>query len=256
MYIKTSGARLWDSLMAMAEIGATPKGGCNRVAFSDEDRRGRDLFVRWCEEAGCRVSVDRFGNIFARRPGRRDGMPVVMAGSHLDTQPTGGKFDGVYGVLAGLEVVRTLNDQGIETEAPIEVAVWTNEEGCIFRPMLGSAVLTGLIPLEEALSMREDQEGWTVEEGLRSMNYSGDLPVNSYPVACYFEAHIEQGPILEQNEMVIGVVNAAQGQRWYDVILEGVEAHAGPTPMETRKDAMVGASRIILEIDRIGRGRP
>ncbi len=256
LYIKTSGERLWNSLMEMAKIGATEKGGCNRVAFSDEDKLGRDLFVKWCEEAGCTVSVDQFGNIFARRSGRDNSQPVVIAGSHLDTQPTGGKFDGVYGVLAGLEVIRTLNDNKIETDAPIEVAVWTNEEGCIFKPMLGSAVYTGMIPLDEALNMREESEGWSIKEGLERMGYYGTLSMQSYPVACYFEAHIEQGPILEKQGNIIGVVNSAQGQRWYDVSLTGVEAHAGPTPMETRKDAMVGASRIILEIDRIGRSQP
>jgi N-carbamoyl-L-amino-acid hydrolase len=254
-YMRVDGTRLWSSLMEMAEIGATAKGGCNRVAFSDEDRRGRDLFVGWCEDAGCRVSIDRFGNIFARRPGRRDDLPVVMAGSHLDTQPTGGKFDGVFGVLAALEVVRSLNDQGIETDAPIEVAVWTNEEGCIFKPMLGSTVFTGMVSLEEALDWREEQQGWSIREGLERMGYAGDMPVNSYPVACYFEAHIEQGPILEANAKVIGVVTGAQGQRWYDLVVEGQEAHAGPTPMEVRRDAMMGAARIVLEIDRIGRSR-
>ncbi len=254
--MRVNGERLWSSLMAMGRIGATPKGGCNRIAFSDEDRRARDLFVRWCEEAGCHVSVDRFGNTFARRSGRRDELPVVMAGSHLDTQPTGGKFDGVFGVLAGLEVIRSFNDHGIETEAPIEVAVWTNEEGCIFKPMLGSAVFTGMIPLDEALAMREERAGWSIEEGLERIGYAGDMAVNSYPVACYFEAHIEQGPVLERNGKVIGVVNAAQGQRWYDISLEGQEAHAGPTPMDARRDAVVGASRIVLEIDRIGRSRP
>lgn len=256
MYLKTNGDRLWQSLMEMANIGATKKGGCNRIAFTQEDQQGRDLFVNWCEESGCIVSVDQFGNIFARRSGKDNSRPAVIAGSHLDTQPTGGKFDGVYGVLAGLEVIRTLNEHGVETEAPLEIAVWTNEEGCIFKPMLGSAVFTGLIPLDEALAMREDTEGWTVKEGLERMGYFGTLPMQSYPIACYFEAHIEQGPILEEQGNVIGVVSSAQGQRWYDLSLTGVEAHAGPTPMETRKDAMVGAARIILEIDRIGRSRP
>jgi N-carbamoyl-L-amino-acid hydrolase len=254
-YIRVDGARLWANLMEMAKIGATEKGGCNRVAFSDEDRRGRDLFVDWCEQAGCKVSVDRFGNIFARRSGRRDDLPVVMVGSHLDTQPTGGKFDGVYGVLAGLELVRSLNERGVETDAAIEVAVWTNEEGCIFKPMLGSAVFTGLLPLDDALAYREEQAGWSVREGLERMGYAGKMAINSYPVACYFEAHIEQGPILEANANVIGVVTAAQGQRWYDLVVEGQEAHAGPTPMEVRRDAMMGAARIVLEIDRVGRSR-
>ncbi|MEM7293678.1 MAG: Zn-dependent hydrolase, partial [Pseudomonadota bacterium] len=239
-----------------AKIGATDKGGCNRVAFSDEDRRGRLLFTQWCEDSGCTVNIDQFGNMFARRPGRNNDLPAVVAGSHLDTQPTGGKFDGVFGVLAGLESVRTLNDHNIETEAPIEIAVWTNEEGCIFKPMLGSAVHTGLVPLDDALAMREESEGWSIQEGLERIGFAGAMPVASYPIACYFEAHIEQGPILEAEENVIGVVTAAQGQRWYDIALEGQEAHAGPTPMEVRRDAMMGAARIVLEIDRIGRSRP
>ena len=256
MYLQTNKERLWDSLMQMAKIGATEKGGCNRIAFSDEDRQGRDLFVQWCEQAGCSVKVDKFGNIFARRSGKNNNLPAVVAGSHLDTQPTGGKFDGVFGVLAGLETVRTLNDNSIETEAPIEIAVWTNEEGCIFKPMIGSAVFTGLIPLHEALAMREEREGWSIQDGLERIGYAGNMPINSYPVACYFEAHIEQGPILETKNKVIGVVTAAQGQRWYDLVIEGQEAHAGPTPMEVRRDAMMGAARIVLEVDRIGRSRP
>ena len=252
-YLKTDSDRLWQSLMEMARIGATDKGGCNRVAFSDEDQAGRELFIGWCKAAGCTVSIDQFGNLFARRAGKNNDLPAVIMGSHLDTQPTGGKFDGVYGVLAGLEVMRTLNDENVKTESPLEVAVWTNEEGCIFKPMLGSAVFTGLVPLEEALAMREETEGWSIQEGLERTGFAGSMPIYSYPVACYFELHIEQGPILEANNKVIGVVTAAQGQRWYDLELEGQEAHAGPTPMETRRDAMMGAARIILEIDRIGR---
>ena len=254
--LKTNVSRLWNSLMAMAEIGATPKGGCNRVAFSEEDRLGRNLFVSWCEKEGCKVSVDKFGNIFARRPGKYDAAPVVMTGSHLDTQPTGGRFDGVYGVLAGLEVIRTLNNHDIETEAPIEVAVWTNEEGCIFKPMLGSAVFTGMLDLNEVLTWCHDTEGWSIQAGLERMGYAGSMSVNSYPVACYFEAHIEQGPVLEMNENVIGVVKSSQGQRWYDLVLTGQEAHAGPTPMQVRKDPLMGAARIVLEIGRIGGSRP
>jgi N-carbamoyl-L-amino-acid hydrolase len=256
MSVKTDGARLWHSLMEMAEIGATEKGGCNRVALTDLDKRGRDLFVGWCEAAGCTVSVDRIGNIFARRPGKNPDAPVVMTGSHLDTQPTGGRFDGVYGVLAGLEVVRTLNDRGIETEAPIEVAVWTNEEGAIFTPMMGSAVYCGIRDLEEVRGWRHPEEGWAVGDRLAEIGYDGDLPMRAYPVAAYFEAHIEQGPVMEINQTTVGVVTASQGQRWYDITVTGQEAHAGPTPMEVRKDPMMGASRIILEIDRIGRSTP
>lgn len=256
MTVQIDGGRLWDSLMEMAKIGATEKGGCNRVAFTDLDRQGRDLFVGWCRDAGCEVSVDRIGNIFARRPGRASDAPVVMTGSHLDTQPTGGRFDGVYGVLAGLEVIRTLNDRDIETEAPLEVAVWTNEEGAIFTPMMGSAVYCGIRDLDDVRAWRHPDEGWSVGDRLAEIGYDGDLPPRAYPVAAYFEAHIEQGPIMEINQTTIGVVTASQGQRWYDIEVIGQEAHAGPTPMEVRKDPMMGASRIILEIDRIGRSSP
>ncbi len=254
MSIRINGDRLWGSLMEMARIGATKKGGVNRIAFTDLDQQARDLFAGWGRAAGCDVRVDRFGNMFIRRPGRNPDAPVVMAGSHLDSQPTGGKFDGVYGVLAGLEAIRCLNDQGIETEAPIEVVNWTNEEGCIFRPMIGSAVWTGLLPLGDALAMREDREGWTIQEGLERIGYAGDQGLmGAYPVACYLEAHIEQGPVLEDAGEMVGVVDATQGQLWYDLALTGREAHAGPTPMAVRRDALMGMSRIALEIDRIAR---
>jgi len=216
-YIRTNGQRLWDSLMEMAKIGATEKGGCNRVAFTDEDKQARDLFVSWCEAAGCAVSVDQFGNIFARRSGQNNTLPAVIAGSHLDTQPTGGKFDGVYGVLAGLEVIRSLNDNNLDTEAPIEVAVWTNEEGCIFKPMLGSAVFTGMIPLQEALGMREETEGWSIKEGLERMGYSGSLPMMSYPVACYFEAHIEPLPFHPALVDTVRKFARAEGKPYQDI---------------------------------------
>ena len=254
--VATNGERLWDSLMEMARIGATEKGGVNRVAFTDLDRHARDLFRDWAEEAGCSVRVDPFGNMFARREGLDPDAPVVMVGSHLDSQPTGGRFDGVWGVLAGLEVVRSLNDAGVQTQAPIEVVNWTNEEGYIFRPMIGSAVWTGLLDLEEALAMRSE-EGWSIAEALERMGYAGDAPLMQRDrVACYLEAHIEQGPVLEQAGEWIGVVDATQGQRWYDLVLTGREAHAGPTPMPARKDALMGMSRIALEVDRIARERP
>ncbi len=250
--IQINAERLWDSLMEMARIGATEKGGNCRLALTDLDKQGRDLFVRWCEEAGCSVSVDRMGNIFARRPGKDDSLPPVMAGSHLDTQPTGGKFDGVYGVLAGLEVVRTLNDHGYETDAPIEVAVWTNEEGSRFAPaMVASGVFAGVFDLDYGLS-RADLDGKTMGEELERIGYAGEREVGGRPIRACFEAHIEQGPILEAEEKTIGVVTGAQGQRWYEITLTGMEAHAGPTPMPRRKDALVGASRIVGEVNRIG----
>ncbi len=244
--------RLWDSIEAINRFGATPSGGVCRLEFSPENKQARDLFVRWCEEAGCRVRVDRFGNIFARRAGRDDALPAVITGSHLDTQTSGGRFDGIYGVLAGLEVVRSLNEQGIETNAPLEVVVWTNEEGELFKPMLGSAVWLGMEELESTLDMQE-ADGLTIRQGLENMGYLGEMPLNSYPVKAYFEAHIEQGPVLYDSSEVLGVVNCAQKQYWYDLRLVGQEAHAGPTPMASRRDAMVAASRMVLEFDRIGR---
>lgn len=245
-------ARLWDSLMEMAKIGATEKGGVCRIALTDLDRDGRDLFVKWCKDAGCTISVDQMGNIFARRPGKNNDLAPVMTGSHLDSQPTGGKFDGVYGVLAGLEVLRTLNDFGIETDAPVEVAVWTNEEGSRFAPaMVASGVFAGVFDLDYGLS-RADLDGKTMGEELKRIGYAGDLPVGGRPVGAYFEAHIEQGPILEAETKTIGVVTHAQGQRWYEVNVIGQDAHAGPTPMERRKDALVGAARMVGEINRIG----
>ena len=254
---RIDAGRLWNSLMEFADIGATPKGGVRRIAFSDLDRQGRNLFRRRAEEAGCTVRVDPFGNMFARRPGRSPEAPVVMAGSHLDSQPTGGRFDGSFGVLAGLEAVRALNDAAIKTEAPIEIVNWTNEEGFIFRPMMGSAVWTGLLPLEEALAMREPAGRWTLGEGLAQIGHAGDgALLGGYPVACYLEAHIEQGPVLEQAGDVVGVVDATQGQRWYDVVLTGREAHAGPTPMPARRDALMGMSAIALEIQRIACENP
>ncbi|HEY0524047.1 MAG TPA: Zn-dependent hydrolase [Stellaceae bacterium] len=250
--IRIDADRLWDSLMEMAKIGATEKGGVCRLALTDLDRQGRDLFVRWCREAGCTVTVDRMGNIFARRPGRDDSLPPVMTGSHLDTQPTGGKFDGIFGVLAGLEVIRTLNDCNYQTQAPIEVAVWTNEEGSRFAPaMTASGVFAGVFDLEYGLS-RADKDGRTMGEELARIGYAGDAPCGGRPIAALFEAHIEQGPILEAERKTIGIVTGAQGQRWYEITITGQEAHAGPTPMARRRDALVGASRLVLEVNRIG----
>lgn len=251
MNIAINQQRLWDSIEQINRHGATEEGGVCRLEFSPENKAARDLFVDWCEEAGCTVQVDRFGNIFARRPGRDNALPAVITGSHLDTQTSGGRFDGIYGVLAGLEVIRSLNDQGIETEAPVEVAVWTNEEGELFKPMLGSAVWLGMEELEATLDMQES-DGLTIRQGLQDMGYLGDMPLNNYPVKAYFEAHIEQGPVLDDHKEVLGVVNCAQKQYWYDLRVVGQEAHAGPTPMGSRRDAMVAASRMVLEFDRVG----
>jgi N-carbamoyl-L-amino-acid hydrolase len=250
--LSINGERLWDSLMEMAKIGATEKGGCCRLALTDLDRQSRDLFVKWCEGAGCSLRVDKMGNIFARRPGRNEDLPPVMVGSHLDTQPTGGRFDGVYGVLAGLEVVRSLNDLGYETEHPVEVAVWTNEEGSRFAPaMVSSGVFAGVFSLDYGLS-RSDPEGKTMGEELARIGYAGPEEVGGRPVHAFFEVHIEQGPILEAEDKTIGIVTDAQGQRWYEITLTGVESHAGPTPMDRRKDALLGASRVVQLVNRVG----
>jgi N-carbamoyl-L-amino-acid hydrolase len=251
--LSINGDRLWRSLMEIAEIGATPKGGVCRLALTDEDRRGRDLFIRWCEEAGCTIRIDRMGNIFARRAGLDNTLPPVMTGSHLDTVPTGGKFDGILGVLAGLEVLRTLNDLDYVTRAPVEVAVWTNEEGSRFSPaMISSGVFAGAIPMEDAKA-RTDKDGKSLGDELKRIGYEGEDDVGGRPVSAFFELHIEQGPILEAEQKTIGVVTAVQAFRWYELKLTGQDAHAGTTPMEARRDALLGAAEIIQTVDRIAR---
>ncbi len=250
--LSIDGDRLWDSLMEMAKIGPGVAGGNRRLALTDEDREGRDLFVSWCEAAGCTVTVDAMGNIFARRPGRDDSLAPVVTGSHLDTQPTGGKYDGVYGVLVGLEVIRSLNDLDYQTERPIEVVCWTNEEGSRFAPaMISSGVYAGAFTLEEAHA-KEDADGVTLGSELDRIGYAGDLPVGGRDFHAYVEAHIEQGPILEDEDKDIGIVTGAQGQRWYEITLTGQESHAGTTPMERRRDALLGAARIVELVNRIG----
>ncbi len=237
--------RLWRSLMAMAEIGATGRGGCNRQALTDHDKAGRDLFVSWATDAGCAVTIDEVGNIFARRPGGDAEAPPVLSGSHLDTQATGGRFDGVYGVLAGLEVVRTLSDHGMTTRRPIEIAVWTNEEGCRFAPaMLGSGVVAGAYAREYAYA-RVDRDGCAFGAELARIGYKGDAPAAKRPIRAAFEAHIEQGPILERAGKTIGVVTGIQGAYWFDVRLTGASCHAGPTPMDMRRDPWRAACPII-----------
>ena len=251
---RVDGDRLWSSLMELARIGATPKGGVRRVTLTPADREGRELFARWCREAGLEVRVDGIGNMFARRAGaERDAPPVVM-GSHLDSQPNGGKFDGAYGVMAGLEVVRALNDAGVQTRAPLEVASWTNEEGSRFVPtLMGSGVFTGVYALEEILT-HKDVEGISVGEALESIGCAGNA--RPHKVGAYFEAHIEQGPVLEDTKTTIGVVQGALGQRWFDVLIAGQDAHAGPTPMELRKDALLAAAELTLEVNRIAGAFP
>ncbi len=248
---RVNGERLWRSLMDLAEIGATEKGGVRRLALTDLDRQGRDLVCRWLREASLQVTVDRIGNIFARRDGIDPTAAPVVSGSHIDTQPSGGKFDGNYGVMAALEVVRTLNDLGLRTRAPIEVAIWTNEEGSRFAPvMMGSGVFAGAFTLEHALAQC-DVDGASVQHALHAIGYAGDARVGGRSFAAYFEAHIEQGPILEDLGHTIGVVTGALGLRWYDVLLTGQDSHAGPTPMRLRKDALLGAARIVDAVNRL-----
>ena len=249
--LRINSDRLWESLMRMAEIGATAKGGSRRLALSDEDRAGRDLFCQWCEAIGCSLTVDQLGNIFARRLGRNPDRAPVAAGSHLDTQPHGGKFDGVYGVLAGLEVLRTLHEHRIETEAPLEVAVWTNEEGARFAPsMIASAVFAGVYGVDFARSIT-DREGTTMGEELERIGYAGEEVCGDHPFEAFFEAHIEQGPVLEREGHTIGVVENVQGLRWYDVTVIGQDAHAGSTPMAGRRNALVGAAAMIEAVDEL-----
>jgi N-carbamoyl-L-amino-acid hydrolase len=242
-----NGTRLWESLMTLARIGATEKGGVKRLALTDLDKQGRDLVISWAKAEGMTVTVDKIGNVFMRRAGRNNALPPIMCGSHIDTQPTGGKFDGNYGVLSGIEVVRTLNERGIQTEAPIEVAYWTNEEGSRFVPvMMGSGVFAKAFTLEHALNAT-DVDGKSVRDELARIGYVGEQEPGDHPIGAYFEAHIEQGPVLEDADITIGVVTACLGQRWYDCVVTGMEAHAGPTPMGLRKDAMQVATTIMQE---------
>jgi N-carbamoyl-L-amino-acid hydrolase len=249
--LRVDGRRLWDSIMAMAEIGPGQHGGSCRLALTDEDRAGRDLFVGWCREIGCSIEIDDMGNIFARRAGLNPGLPPVVAGSHLDTQPHGGKFDGIYGVLAALEVLRSLHDNDIATEAPLEAVVWTNEEGSRFAPaMIASGVYAGLFDKQYAWA-RSDSDGKTIGEELRRIGYLGDAVCGKHEIGALLEAHIEQGPILEAERRQVGVVVGGQGQRWYDLTLKGQDSHAGSTPMPGRRDALVAAAEIIASVQAL-----
>jgi N-carbamoyl-L-amino-acid hydrolase len=252
---RIDGKRLWDSLMAMAEIGATPKGGVKRLTLSDVDKKGRDTFKGWCEALGLTVRVDAIGNMFARREGRDPKRLPVLMGSHLDSQPTGGKFDGALGVIAGLEVMRTLNDLNIVTEAPIELVNWTDEEGSRFgHSLMGSGVWAGVYTLEKAYGLK-DVDGVSVSEALESIGYKGEHPARPFPADAYFELHIEQGPILEREGRQVGIVTGAQAQVWYDAVITGRESHAGTTPPSMRRDALVAAARVVTLVDELMRAR-
>ena len=257
MKIRIDAERLWKSLMDLARIGATPKGGVRRITLTAADREGRDQFVRWARDAALAVRWDAIGNIFARRPGSDASAAAVMMGSHLDSQPSGGRFDGAYGVMAGLEVMRTLNDHGIVTRAPLEVASWTNEEGSRFVPvMMGSGVFAGIFPVEEVLKAT-DREGIRAGEALAAIGYAGKP--GAHKLAAYFEAHIEQGPVLEDTRTTIGVVEGALGQRWFDAAFTGQDSHAGPViaTIPTASDAaLIASSRLVLEVNRIAKAYP
>ena len=245
--------RLWDTLMQTAQIGATPKGGICRLTLTDLDRQVRDWFKAQCEALGCSVAIDDVGNMFARRPGKNPALPPIAMGSHLDTQPTGGKFDGALGVLAALEAMRTLHDLGYETNAPIEIVNWTNEEGSRFAPaMLASGVFAGVFTADYAHA-RTDRDGKSFGEELQRIGYKGGERAGSRKFSGLFELHIEQGPILEDEGRMIGVVQGVQGIRWYEVTITGQDAHTGATPMRLRKNALLGAARVIDRIDAIAR---
>jgi N-carbamoyl-L-amino-acid hydrolase len=243
-----NGDRLWGAVMAMAEIGRTPAGGVRRLALSDEDRLARDLLVRWLREAGCAVRVDDLGNIYGRRDGEDADAAPVVCGSHLDTVPTGGRFDGALGTLAALEIVRAMSDAGLRARRPVEVVCWTNEEGVRFAPaMLASGVVCGRFAVEEAYAAR-DQDGRNFEEELRRIGYLGKAEHRMRAPAAYVELHVEQGPVLEDEGAQVGIVEGVEGISWGWVEVTGRAAHAGPTPVGDRRDALVAASRIVLAL--------
>lgn len=247
---------LWDRLMKMAEIGEIAGNGCNRQALTDTDAQGRALFQSWCADLGLIVSHDAVGNMFARMGGADDTLAPLVIGSHLDTQPTGGRFDGVLGVLAGLEVIRVLKDRNIIPPRPIEIANWTNEEGARFAPaMMGSGVYAGVFDLKDVRSIT-DADGIRLGDELDRLGLSDGTNPQEKEIFAYLELHIEQGPVLEAENTSIGIVTGAQAIRWYDLTVTGEEAHAGPTPMGLRKDAMEAVPDIVSAILEIGQSSP
>ncbi|UAB90692.1 Zn-dependent hydrolase [Ruegeria sp. SCSIO 43209] len=249
--LRINGDRLWDSLMEMAKIGPGVAGGNNRQTLTDEDAEGRALFQKWCEDAGCSMGLDQMGNMFARREGADPEALPVYVGSHLDTQPTGGKYDGVLGVLGGLEIIRTLNDLGIKTKHPIVATNWTNEEGTRYAPaMLSSGVFAGMHTQDWAYA-REDAEGKKFGDELNRIGWRGDEEVGARKMHAFFELHIEQGPILEAEGKDIGVVTHGQGLSWTQVTVTGKDAHTGSTPMPMRKNAGLAMARILEKVDEI-----
>lgn len=246
------GTRLWSDLMTLGAIGALPRGGCDRLALTDADCDGRNLFAHWCHEAGLTLRIDAMGNMFARRDGQDPSLRPVLAGSHLDTQSPGGRFDGPLGVLAALAAVRAIDAAGVTTRRAIEVVNWTNEEGARFFPgLMGSAVYAGALPLDVAYAAT-DRAGRTVEAELARVRYRGDAPMGGVVPDSYFELHIEQGPVLEEAGTTIGVVTHSHYSTYTDMECLGENAHISSMPMARRRNALAGAARVIAEIDRIG----
>jgi N-carbamoyl-L-amino-acid hydrolase len=251
--LQIDSARLWGDIHETAKFGATPKGGVRRLTLGAEDKQVRDWFRKACEAAGCEVRVDALGTMFAIRPGRDMSKPPIGIGSHLDTQPTGGKYDGILGTLAALEVVRAMNDAGIETEFPICVCNWTNEEGSRYAPaMMASAAYAGDYTTDDILG-RKDADGITVAEALDTIGYRGADPVGQQKFSAFVELHIEQGPLLEAENKTIGVVDRGQGIMWYDGKIAGFASHAGSTPMPLRKDALAAFSEVVLAVEKLAR---
>src|SRR5213083_3329832 len=243
-------ARLEQSIDELGRIGATPRGGLTRLALTDDDKRGRDLMVRWMREAGLRVTVDQMGNIFGERAGREP-LPPVMMGSHVDSVPTGGKYDGQLGVLCGLETIRALDTHKIRTRHPVTLAIFTNEEGARFQPaMIASGVMAGKIPLEDAYNAR-DRDGLCLVDELERIGYLGSEPCVPRPLRAYLELHIEQGPFLEEEGLAVGVVEGIVAIAWSRLTIHGVQDHAGPTPMRIRHDALVAAAQVVTGVRRI-----
>lgn len=250
--IAIDAPRFWSTIARSGEIGPGKAGGLRRLALTDADKEMRDVFVTWCTEASCTISIDRVGNIFARRPGTDDHLPPVLMGSHLDTQVAGGKYDGIVGVLAGLEVLRTLDDRRIATKRPLELVCWTNEEGARFTPpMVASGAFAGVFDVDWVHALRDD-DGFGFRAELERIGYLGKEAVGGRGIDAYFELHIEQGPILDRETIPVGIVVGGYATRGMHVDVIGETAHAGPTPMDRRKNALVGASMLAVAVNDVG----
>jgi N-carbamoyl-L-amino-acid hydrolase len=249
--LRVNGKRLQGTLEEMAKIGATPGGGVQRLTLTDEDKQARDLFVKWLQELNLEITVDEMGSIFGKRPGKNNELPPVMSGSHIDSQPKGGRFDGILGVMGPLEVLRTLHENNVETARPIVIVDWTNEEGSRFAPaMVASGVWAGALERDWVYD-RTDITGKRFEDELVRIGYKGSAPCKKWPVHCYYEYHIEQGPILEREGKLIGAPKGILCLHWYDIYLEGEANQVGPTPMEGRHDALCAAAEMILKVNEL-----